>query len=104
MLLQDQKSHKDFSQGCRTEVQRYEQESARDYRLNYRLYKECKRDISKVCKDACQLKEGELCGGKVGAGAAEVATDWQPSAAARMLPAAGLLHYPTIIITECVLS
>lgn len=77
-LLQDQKSHKDFSKGCRMEVQRYEQESARDYRLNYRLYKECKRDISQVCQDACQLKEGELCGGKVGAGATAGAIHQQP--------------------------
>eukprot|EP00879_Flechtneria_rotunda_P008992 GHRR01009415.1.p1 GENE.GHRR01009415.1~~GHRR01009415.1.p1 ORF type:complete len:539 (+),score=221.10 GHRR01009415.1:802-2418(+) len=63
--LQGKKNHKDFGKACRVEVQRYEQESAKDYRLNYKLYKACKADVGQVCKNACKLQEGEMCGGKV---------------------------------------
>jgi Golgi apparatus protein 1 len=56
---------KGFSKGCKQEVQRYQQESAQDYRLNHRLYKACKDDVSKVCADACDLDTGEVCGGRV---------------------------------------
>lgn len=57
---------KEFGDSCREEVQRYEQESARDYRLNHRLYRACKEDVGTLCKDACQVQAGEMCGGKVG--------------------------------------
>jgi Golgi apparatus protein 1 len=63
--LQDRKSDKEFGKACRAEVERFEQESAKDYRLNYRLYNACKGDIGATCKQACELKEGEICGGKV---------------------------------------
>ncbi|WIA10933.1 hypothetical protein OEZ85_011098 [Tetradesmus obliquus] len=63
--LQDKKSDKNFGKACRSEVERFEQETAKDYRLNYRLYNACKGDIGATCKNACELKEGEICGGKV---------------------------------------
>jgi Golgi apparatus protein 1 len=63
--LQDKKSDKEFGKACRAEVERFEQETAKDYRLNYRLYNACKGDIGATCKNACELKEGEICGGKV---------------------------------------
>lgn len=59
---------KGFSKGCRDEVLRYEQESARDYRLNHRLYTACNRDVGAICLDACDVQQGEVCGGKVRSG------------------------------------
>ncbi len=46
-------------------MQRYEQETAHDYRLNHRLYAVCKADVALRCSTACRLEEGELCNGKV---------------------------------------
>lgn len=63
--LQLKKGDKNFGKACRVEVERYEQESAKDYRLNFRLYDACKADVGQICKDACKLQDGEICGGKV---------------------------------------
>lgn len=65
-LLQLKKGDRNFGKACRAEVERYEQESAKDFRLNYRLYDACKADVGQICRDACQLQDGEICGGKVG--------------------------------------
>lgn len=64
-FLQSNKDHKHFGKACRAELERYEQESAKDYRLNFRLYTACKADVGQLCKDACKLQDGEICGGKV---------------------------------------
>ncbi len=64
-VLQDNLKQKGFSKGCREEVMRYQQESARDYRLNHRLFKACEQDVGAICAEACGVKEGEVCGGKV---------------------------------------
>ncbi|KAF8068299.1 GLG1 [Scenedesmus sp. PABB004] len=63
--LQDAKDEAGFGKACASEVSRHAAESAKDYRLNYRLYTACKADVAASCKDACQLTEGEICGGKV---------------------------------------
>lgn len=43
--LQDNKGDKAFGKPCLEEVQRYEMEISRDYRLNYRLRTACQKDI-----------------------------------------------------------
>lgn len=63
--LQDNMPQKDFSKPCKDEVQRYQQESVRDIRLNHRLFRACKEDVGAVCAEACDFKQGEVCGGKV---------------------------------------
>lgn len=62
---QDNKGNKDFGKACLAEVQRYEQLSAKDFRLNHRLSKLCRNDVAALCKDVCKVKEGDVCGGKV---------------------------------------
>lgn len=51
--LQHYKDQKEFGRACRREVQQYESSASQDYRLNFRLKKECKTDIDTLCKDAC---------------------------------------------------
>jgi Golgi apparatus protein 1 len=41
-------------------VQTYENEAATDYRLNYRLKKECREDIDNLCSDMCDVDEGQV--------------------------------------------
>ncbi|KAF8068300.1 hypothetical protein HT031_001987 [Scenedesmus sp. PABB004] len=63
--LQENKGAKDFGRPCLKEVAAYEQGSAQDYRLNFRLRKACDKDISKLCKDVCSPKQDQVCGGTV---------------------------------------
>lgn len=64
--LQDHQQERGFSKACLAEVQRYQQESLRDIRLNHRLFRACKEDVGAVCAEACDMQAGEVCGGKVG--------------------------------------
>lgn len=57
------------------EVQRYQQESLRDIRLNHRLFRACKEDVGAVCAEACDVQAGEVCGGKVGGSDKTAITD-----------------------------
>lgn len=34
-------------------MSQYESRASQDYKLNFRLKKECKNDIDALCKDAC---------------------------------------------------
>lgn len=65
--LQDYLKQKGFSKTCMEEVQRYQQESVQDIRLNHRLFRACKEDVGAVCAEACDFKQGEveMCSGKV---------------------------------------
>eukprot|EP00798_Chlamydomonas_sp_ICE-L_P019976 gene19976-26687_t len=57
------KSHqadKDFSKGCKKEVQHYEQNTATDYRLNYRLHSACKSDVQNLCPQACSYSDANF--------------------------------------------
>lgn len=64
--MQQNKDQKDFGKGCRKEVAEYESQASQDYRLNFRLQKECKKDIEALCKDSCPGKSSEVRGNKVG--------------------------------------
>lgn len=64
--LQQNKDQKDFGKACRKEVAEYESQASQDYRLNFRLQKECKKDIEALCKDSCPGKSSEVRGNKVG--------------------------------------
>lgn len=64
--LQDHQQERGFSKACVAEVQRYQQESLRDIRLNHRLFRACKEDVGAQCAEACGMQAGEVCGGKVG--------------------------------------
>jgi Golgi apparatus protein 1 len=50
---------------CLAEVKEFEAEASSDYRFNYRLAKACKEDVEALCKDACDLAQGQVCGGSV---------------------------------------
>ena len=50
---------------CLGKVKEYEAEASSDYRFNFNLAKACKEDVSTLCKDACNLEQGQLCGGSV---------------------------------------
>ncbi|KAK9867536.1 hypothetical protein WJX84_008718 [Apatococcus fuscideae] len=64
--LQDHLSEAQFSTGCRSEVQRQQQNSATDYRLNFRLANACHTTIASKCSDACgAINLEQPCGGKV---------------------------------------
>lgn len=58
--LQNSKGEKDFGKACLTEVQAFEQKSAQDYRFNFRLGKQCKKDIERLCKDVCHQDQGQV--------------------------------------------
>ncbi|GAB4823102.1 hypothetical protein N2152v2_010148 [Parachlorella kessleri] len=56
----------DMSSECRAEVERDQQQSASDYRLNYRLKEACMEDVRTHCSDlahTCSLEKG--CSGRV---------------------------------------
>ncbi len=57
--LQDKKYAKDFSKSCRDEVQSYENEISKDYRLNYRLRTACQKDIQDMCGSICTSNDGQ---------------------------------------------
>lgn len=84
---------KGFGKSCRDEVEFFEQQSARDYRLNHRLYKSCQQDVSAICPDASAVQEGELCGGKVRWAGQECAGS---AVSPGQLPLAGMLQRPRI--------
>ncbi|GIL70396.1 hypothetical protein Vretimale_3583 [Volvox reticuliferus] len=63
--LQDNKDDQDFGAECRRQVELYENEAATDYRLNYRLRKECRDDIELLCSSVCATEDGATCGGTV---------------------------------------
>ncbi|EFJ50973.1 hypothetical protein VOLCADRAFT_103617 [Volvox carteri f. nagariensis] len=63
--LQDNKADPDFGVECRKQVQQYENEVSTDYRLNYRLKKECRDDIDSLCSSVCTADDGTICGGTV---------------------------------------
>lgn len=66
--LQDNKAKKNFGKACQKEVASYEQETAKDFRLNYRLSAVCRNDMKQLCAEACSIEQGELidvCGGRV---------------------------------------
>ena len=54
-----------MSSECRAEVERDQQQSATDYRLNYRLKEACMDDVKAHCRDlahTCSLEKGCRCG------------------------------------------
>lgn len=63
--LQNKMADKGFGASCREEVQKYQANSANDFRLNHRLYKACDKIVSQLCKNVCVIEDGEICGGKV---------------------------------------
>ncbi|KAG1660746.1 hypothetical protein FOA52_010620 [Chlamydomonas sp. UWO 241] len=67
--LQENKGEKDFGKACTSEVDSYEEEISKDYRLNYRLRTACEKDVSLLCPLTCgtgSFGDGtETCGGKV---------------------------------------
>ncbi|KAK9865562.1 hypothetical protein WJX84_005695, partial [Apatococcus fuscideae] len=67
--LFDQEDHltePQFSTSCRTEVERQQQNSGTDYRLNFRLANACHSTIASKCSDACgAINLEQPCGGKV---------------------------------------
>lgn len=58
--LQDKKNEKDFSKSCKEEVEAYEQETSKDYRLNFRLNKNCAKDIQTLCGSVCSESDGNV--------------------------------------------
>ena len=46
-------------------MKRDEIREAEDYRLDYRLNKECDMDIDVLCGDVCSPFQGQACGGVV---------------------------------------
>ncbi|GFH23194.1 uncharacterized protein HaLaN_20773, partial [Haematococcus lacustris] len=63
--LQDNKNKKEFGKACKEELMAYEAEISKDYRLNYRLKKNCESDVKKICPNVCSTADGSVCGGKV---------------------------------------
>ncbi|KAG1656262.1 hypothetical protein FOA52_011910 [Chlamydomonas sp. UWO 241] len=64
--LQDAKGEKDFGKACKAEVEEYEAEISKDYRLNYRLRTACEKDVAALCPTTCTSTDGQnVCGGKV---------------------------------------
>ena len=51
---------KEMSTECRAEVKRDEIREAEDYRLDYRLNKECDMDIDILCGDVCSPFQGQV--------------------------------------------
>jgi len=63
--LQEHDEDKEMSPECRIEVKRNEIREAEDYRLDYRLNKECDMEIDNLCADICSPFQGQACGGTV---------------------------------------
>eukprot|EP00197_Chlamydomonas_leiostraca_P010927 CAMPEP_0202884756 /NCGR_PEP_ID=MMETSP1391-20130828/41312_1 /ASSEMBLY_ACC=CAM_ASM_000867 /TAXON_ID=1034604 /ORGANISM="Chlamydomonas leiostraca, Strain SAG 11-49" /LENGTH=982 /DNA_ID=CAMNT_0049567983 /DNA_START=167 /DNA_END=3115 /DNA_ORIENTATION=+ len=63
--LQDNKGEKDFGKACREEIEAYEEEISKDYRLNFRLKQNCAKDVQALCASVCSETDGNVCGGKV---------------------------------------
>eukprot|EP00271_Cylindrocystis_brebissonii_P000507 TRINITY_DN1061_c0_g3_i1.p1 TRINITY_DN1061_c0_g3~~TRINITY_DN1061_c0_g3_i1.p1 ORF type:complete len:958 (-),score=202.65 TRINITY_DN1061_c0_g3_i1:1362-4235(-) len=66
--LQEHVKDSDMGVECTKEVERDQQRSAEDYRLNYRLNKACFNDVKRMCLNACEkaLEVGSVtCGGSV---------------------------------------
>ncbi|CAI7795594.1 unnamed protein product [Closterium sp. NIES-54] len=51
--LQEHMGDADMSKGCSEEVKNDQQHAAEDYRLNFRLARECFADVQKLCMHAC---------------------------------------------------
>ena len=58
--LQDKKSAKDFGKSCREEIESYESEISKDYRLNFRLNKACTKDVTTLCPGLCTQNDGSV--------------------------------------------
>lgn len=58
--LQNSKTKKDFGKLCLAEIIAFEQKSSQDYRFNFRLKKQCKGDIERVCKDVCHFDQDQV--------------------------------------------
>ncbi|CAI5958736.1 unnamed protein product, partial [Closterium sp. NIES-64] len=56
--LQEHMGDADMSKGCSEEVKSDQQHAAEDYRLNFRLARECFADVQKLCMHTCD--EGAL--------------------------------------------
>eukprot|EP01025_Chloroclados_australasicus_P047088 TRINITY_DN5227_c0_g2_i3.p1 TRINITY_DN5227_c0_g2~~TRINITY_DN5227_c0_g2_i3.p1 ORF type:complete len:747 (-),score=90.56 TRINITY_DN5227_c0_g2_i3:695-2935(-) len=64
--LQENMDKEGFTMECKEEVQKDEQRSSMDYRLNYRLESACEKDTKALCSDACTQSESSTnCGGRV---------------------------------------
>eukprot|EP00798_Chlamydomonas_sp_ICE-L_P010489 gene10489-8455_t len=67
--LQNNKDAKGFGSPCKVEIQSYENEMSKDYRLNFRLNSACQKDVKALCPSVCQMSDAgipdQVCGGKV---------------------------------------
>ncbi|CAI7785932.1 unnamed protein product [Closterium sp. NIES-54] len=68
--LQDKVEDADMGKACREEVKKDETRAAEDYRLNFRLNKECFVDVERLCLHSCDAaletggtETGVTCGG-----------------------------------------
>lgn len=58
--LQNSKLEKGFGKACLAEVQAFEQKSSQDYRFNFRLKKQCQKDIDRLCRDVCHPDQDQV--------------------------------------------